>query len=68
MNRRSAVERMGGVGMAEPMRRNGKLDAGALGSFSYNTQDGQRPKAAAADLFARTETPDRPFAPLSAGS
>jgi hypothetical protein len=55
MNWRPAIEGMGSVGVAEPVRRDGKVDAGACGCFPDHAQDSQRLEPGAVLLFARAE-------------
>ena len=55
MNRRPAVEGMGSVGMAEPVGRDGKFDAGARCCLPHDTEYSQWPQNSAVALFAGLE-------------
>jgi hypothetical protein len=52
MNRRPAVEGVGGVGVAQPVRRNREIDAGATGGLADDAQHGH---CLEGTVFARAE-------------
>ncbi len=47
MNRRAAIKGVGSMGVAEPVGRDGQLDAVAPGSLPHDAVDGQGPENAA---------------------
>ncbi len=55
VNGRAAVEGMGGVRMAKPVRRNGDFNAGAISRLANDPQDSQRPEPTAVFGLTRFE-------------